>query len=117
MTDNPQPTASGQGVTPTDDPDRLRRDIQQTREELGDTVEALSDKADVKGQVSQKIDERKTALRDKVSGARQRASEATPEDAKRAAVNVRHQAESRPLPAIAGALVVGFLLGRTLSKR
>ena len=116
MTDNPQ-SATGRRTTPSDDPDQLRRDIQETRQELGDTVEALSDKADVKSQISQKVDQQKAAIREKVSGAGKRASETTPEDAKRAALRVRQQAESRPLPAIAGALFVGFLLGRTLSRR
>jgi uncharacterized protein YoxC len=39
------------------DPEELREDIQQTREELGATVEALAEKADVKTQAQQKVDE------------------------------------------------------------
>ena len=38
-------------------PEELRREIEQTRRELGDTVEALSHKADVKEQARQKKDE------------------------------------------------------------
>ena len=38
-------------------PEEIRREIEQTRRELGDTVEALSHKADVKEQARQKKDE------------------------------------------------------------
>jgi ElaB/YqjD/DUF883 family membrane-anchored ribosome-binding protein len=90
----------------TEDPAQLREEIEQTREELGDTVEALSDKADVKGQV-----------KEKVAGARERVSDATPDDAKQAALHIKGQAEERPVPAIAAALVVGALLGWLIGRR
>lgn len=106
------------------DPEELRREIEQTRSELGDTVEALAQKADVKAQVSEKVDDRKAALRErqeelkaKVGGARERASDATPEDVKRAASQVAHTAEERPFPAIGVALAVGFVLGWLLRRR
>jgi uncharacterized protein DUF3618 len=38
-------------------PEELRREIERTRRELGDTVDALSHKADVKQQARQKKDE------------------------------------------------------------
>jgi ElaB/YqjD/DUF883 family membrane-anchored ribosome-binding protein len=102
----------------------LRHDIEQTRSELGDTVEALAQKADVKTQVAEKVDERKAALRErqeqlksKVSDARERVSGATPDDAKRAASQVAHTAEERPFPAIGVALGVGLLLGWLLGRR
>jgi hypothetical protein len=38
-------------------PEELRRDIERTRRELGDTVDALSRKADVKQQARQKKEE------------------------------------------------------------
>ena len=38
-------------------PEELRSEIEQTRRELGDTVEALSHKADVKAQARRKKDE------------------------------------------------------------
>jgi hypothetical protein len=38
-------------------PEELRREIERTRRELGDTVDALSHKADVKEQARQKKDE------------------------------------------------------------
>ena len=116
MTDNVE-RGRGAAAASTDDPEQLREEIGQTREELGDTVEALSDKADVKGQISRKVDERKAAVRDKLAGARERASAATPDDAKRAAGEVAHRAEERPLPAIAVALGAGLLIGWMFGRR
>jgi hypothetical protein len=84
------------------DPDELRREIEQTRAELGATVEALSHKADVKGQVREKRDEVKDRLRG-----------ATPQQAQQAAGQAAQKAKQRPLPLAAlGALVAGFVLGR-----
>jgi ElaB/YqjD/DUF883 family membrane-anchored ribosome-binding protein len=42
---------------PQQTPEELRREIERTRRELGDTVDALSQKADVKQQARQKKDE------------------------------------------------------------
>jgi ElaB/YqjD/DUF883 family membrane-anchored ribosome-binding protein len=106
------------------DPEELRRDVEQTRSELGETVEALAQKADVKAQVSEKADEGKAALRERqerlkatVGEARNRVSNATPDDAKRAATQVARTAAERPVPAIGVALAVGFMLGRLLRRR
>jgi Tfp pilus assembly protein FimV len=41
-------------VTQQQTPEEIRREIERTRSELGDTVEALSQKADVKEQARQK---------------------------------------------------------------
>jgi Protein of unknown function (DUF3618) len=50
-------------VTEQKTPEELRRDIEQTRRELGDTVDALSQKADVKEQARIKT----TELQERVS--------------------------------------------------
>jgi len=51
-------------TTPTE-PEELRRDIAQTRAELGATVEALAHKADVKARAHEAADE----VRERVHGA------------------------------------------------
>ena len=38
----------------TPEPEEIRQEIVEAREELGDTVEALAEKADVKGRAKQK---------------------------------------------------------------
>jgi hypothetical protein len=73
-------------------PDEIRSDIEQTRAELGDTVEALGAKSDVKGRAKAKVEE--------VSG-------------QGAAARVREN----PAPlAIGAALVVGFLIDRRRAR-
>jgi S-adenosylmethionine synthetase len=49
----------------TDEREVLQEEIAQTREELGETVEALVNKADVKAQVHEKVEESKEELRTK----------------------------------------------------
>ena len=70
-------------------PEDLRREIERTRRELGDTVEALSQKADVKQQARQKKEQ------------------------------VQQQvADNRfPLAAVAGAVVALFVLVRLIRRR
>jgi ElaB/YqjD/DUF883 family membrane-anchored ribosome-binding protein len=99
------------------DPAAVRRDIEETREQLGDTVEALSEKADVKAQAKAKVEERKRALREKqhqakqkVSELRARASDSTSDDVKSAAARATATAQDHPGPAIAIAFAVGFVL-------
>lgn len=45
------------------DPEQLREDIEATRQELGDTVEALAAKADVKAQVQRRVESTKESAR------------------------------------------------------
>ena len=44
------------------EPDQLREEIAETRQELGDTVEALAAKTGVKARAKQKVEEGKTAV-------------------------------------------------------
>ncbi len=84
------------------EPDELRREIEETRAELGATVEALSHKADVRAQAHEKVDE----VKGKIRGA-------TPQGAQQAAGQAAQKARQRPLPlAVGAALVAGFALGR-----
>jgi hypothetical protein len=76
--------------TPTQQtPEELRREIERTRRELGDTVDALSHKADVKEQARLKKEE------------------------------VRQQVSENPVPliAVAGAFVALLLLLRLVRSR
>ncbi|HTX09077.1 MAG TPA: DUF3618 domain-containing protein [Solirubrobacteraceae bacterium] len=50
-------------MTTAKDPEQIQREIEQTRRELGDTVEALAAKADVKAQAQRRIESTKTSVR------------------------------------------------------
>jgi uncharacterized protein DUF3618 len=50
-------------MTTAKDPDQIQREIEQTRSELGDTVEALAAKADVKAQAHRRIENTKAWVR------------------------------------------------------
>ena len=70
----------------TGDPIEIRQDIEATREELGETVEALAAKTDVGAQARTKLDQARSAAR------------------------------RNPKPLIAGAVIVGFFVQRRLRR-
>jgi ElaB/YqjD/DUF883 family membrane-anchored ribosome-binding protein len=115
-------TSVGTGAAPAgpppDDPQQLRSEIEETRQELGDTVAALAEKTDVKARARDKVAEVRetvTAKRTELVG---RARESSPDGASSAATQVREKAQENPLPfAAAAAFVGGFLAGRITSRR
>lgn len=54
--------------------EELREQIEHTRAELGDTVQALSDKTDVKARVHDKVEDTKQQVHQKVETGKARAS-------------------------------------------
>lgn len=79
-------------------PEQIQADIDRTRRDLGDTVEALAEKSDVKQRAHDRMDEVKDELRAK-----------TPDSAQGVLASMR----AHPLPlAGAGALALAFWLGR-----
>jgi cobalamin biosynthesis Mg chelatase CobN len=71
--DQPADADAGDSDKPSvpDDPEQLKQDIEQTREQLGETVEALVAKADVKAQAKEKVGQ----LTDRVKGSTAQAKE------------------------------------------
>jgi uncharacterized protein DUF3618 len=99
-------------------PEEIRADIAGTREEVGDTVEALAAKSDVKTQARERVEEVKANVRAKAEDVRQRARSATPESAQQGGARVVSTVRSNPAPfALAGAVVVAFLIGRRTGRR
>jgi ElaB/YqjD/DUF883 family membrane-anchored ribosome-binding protein len=88
------------------DPDLIRRDIEETRERMGDTVDALGYKADVKSRAKESVSEKVDTLRSKVGGATPGAG-----DVKQGARQAAGVAQENPLGLAVGALAVGFLAG------
>ncbi len=84
------------------DPSQIRQEIEQTRGEMGDTVEALGYKADVPGRA-----------RDKVQSVTSKITGATPDsgDMKQGARQAAGTAKENPLGLAIGAVAVGFLAG------
>ena len=84
------------------DPSQIRQDIEQTRGQMGDTVEALGYKADVPGRARDRVQ----SFKDKVSGS-------TPDsgDVKHGARQAAGMAQENPLGLAIGAAAVGFVAG------
>jgi hypothetical protein len=102
---------------PQKSPEELRREIEGTRTELGDTVEALAHKTDVKAQARERVDSIKHTAQKKREEFVSKARSATPDSAAGGAKQVTATAQRNPLPfAIAGALLAGFAIGRITSR-
>jgi gas vesicle protein len=89
-------------------PDHIREDIEDTRARMGETVEAIGYKADVKSRVKESVSEKKDAVVSRVTGA-------VPdgEQVKRGARKVGVSKQNPLGLAVAGA-AVGFVLGTLL---
>jgi ElaB/YqjD/DUF883 family membrane-anchored ribosome-binding protein len=99
-------------------PEEIREDIEDTREELGDTAAALAQKADVKEQAKAKAADAKQKLTERAESLKQAAAEKTPDSAGTAVGQARGYAKENPGVLGAGAaFLVGFLLGRRRSRR
>jgi len=123
-----EPSPGGTEVSTPQDPEALREQIASTREELGDTVEALAHKADVKAQAREQVEQTKAQVSEKVDQTREavgakaddllgRAREVSPETARSAASTAAQKSRENPLPVAAlGAFAIGFIAGRISSR-
>jgi ElaB/YqjD/DUF883 family membrane-anchored ribosome-binding protein len=95
------------------EPEAIRADIEQTRAEMGDTVEALGYKADVKTRAKDKMSQTKDRITGKVSDATANVTGTVTDKApdtqqvKRAA----GMAQENPLGLAIGGVAVGFIVG------
>jgi Protein of unknown function (DUF3618) len=100
------------------DPEQLRRQIEQTRLALGDTVARLAQKADVKAQAREKVDGLKATVTRKRHDVATTVESKTPDSARSGASQVVASARAHPKPlATAAALAAGFALGRLIARR
>jgi hypothetical protein len=113
------------------DPRVIEREIEQTREHMGETVQALANKADVPGRMRRYVGEKREAVvnkvteaRDVVYGSTEVVSE-TGHDLEERAMEVGHEAgrqarhaagiaRENPVGLAVGAAAVGFLAGTLL---
>jgi ElaB/YqjD/DUF883 family membrane-anchored ribosome-binding protein len=105
-------------------PEEIREEIEETREELGDTVAAVAEKTDVKKQAQAKVEDVKAQAQEKAEEAKQKAQElgekakaAAPESPAEGVQQAQTLAKQNPQPlAIAGAAVGLLLLWRLLRR-
>src|SRR5215213_2222138 len=106
-----------------EDPDRIRREIEQTRAEMGETVDALGYKTDVKARAKDSIHDKKESVmgvahsaKDRLVGAGQTVGDKTPDtdQVKHQARRAKSVAQENPLGLAVGSLAVGFLAGMLL---
>jgi hypothetical protein len=97
----------------------LKQEIERTREQLGETVEALAAKADVKAQarakaahVTGRLRSRTAQARQQAAGAAKRLSTVTPDPVRRVAVKTAATGRDRRVQLVtaAGAVVLVWLL-------
>ena len=117
------------------DPSEIRQDIEQTRAQMGETVDALSYKTDVKSRAKESLQDKKESAKESVVGATRtvkeklvgatdsvsgtagsataRVGDATPdkEQVKRQARRAKGLAQENPIGLAIGSIAVGFLGG------
>jgi ElaB/YqjD/DUF883 family membrane-anchored ribosome-binding protein len=96
-----------------EDPRAIRQEIEDTRERMGDTVDALAYKADVKTRVKESVSDKVDNLKSKVTGAKDSAADATPSggDLRHHAKRTVGIAQENPLGLAIGATAIGFIAG------
>jgi hypothetical protein len=101
-----------------EDPGIIRAEIEQTRQRVGDEVDALSYKTDVPARTQDYIDDKKEAVKSKLTGAKDTATGPLPDRRalKRGATHVRGTAESNPLGLALGGVAIGFVVGTLLPQ-
>lgn len=129
-------TGNDQGGDATRPPEEIEREIEQTREDLAETVAAVADKADVKKQAKRKVAGAKQRAKAKAADVKESlpggaekepapqgpapasAGSAEPPVPQRYAEQARAYADENPERAAAiGALLAGIAIGWLLGRR
>lgn len=96
-----------------EDPAAIREQIEETRERMGDTVDALGYKADVPTRAKASVTGKVQGVKAKITGAGSQISEQTPDaqNIKQAGKQAVGVVQENPLGLAIGAAAVGFLAG------
>ena len=99
-----------------EEPGRIREEIEETRERMGDTVDALADKANVGKRMKESVADKRDRLKQQLQGTASRVSDATPDggDVREGAQRAVGIAEENPLGLAVGGLAAGFLIGMVI---
>jgi hypothetical protein len=99
-----------------EDPSAIREEIDQTRARMGDTVDAIGYKTDVKSRAKESVTDKITGVRKRITGAKDTVGDSTPSsgDVKRGARQAVGVAQENPIglgvAALAGGLLIGMLM-------
>jgi hypothetical protein len=108
MTDKPR---TGAEPSETRSPAQIRADVEQTREQLGDTIEALAAKTDIKAQAKSRIAAAKDTAQTKRDDYTAKARQAAPDSATAGASQLAATVKGKPLPfAVAAAFMIGLAI-------
>jgi gas vesicle protein len=88
------------------EPHEIREQIEHTRTEMGDTVEALGYKADVKTRAKDNITDKRDRLKERITGSTPDSDEV--KDGAKRAVGI---AQENPLGLAIGSIAAGFVAG------
>jgi gas vesicle protein len=96
-----------------EDPAAIREQIEETRERMGETVDALGYKADVPSRAKASISGKVQDVKARITGAGSQVSDVTPgaEDVKQVGRRAVGVAQENPLGLAIGAVATGFLAG------
>jgi gas vesicle protein len=96
-----------------EEPDRIRAEIEQTRAEMTDTVDALGYKADVKTRAKENLQDTKESAKESIVGVKDKVVGGTPDsgEVKYKARQAASVAQENPLGLAIGSVAVGFLAG------
>jgi gas vesicle protein len=88
------------------DPSEIREQIEHTRADMGETVEALGYKADVKTRTKDNIADKRERLKERITG-----TTPDPDEVKQGAKRAVGVAQENPIGLAIGSLAVGFVAG------
>jgi|tagenome__1003787_1003787.scaffolds.fasta_scaffold20703081_3 hypothetical protein len=108
-------------------PEQIRREIEDTRQDLGDTAAALAAKTDVKARAKEKVEGIKQTVSEKKESFTSSSSSADPtgggsqgsplDQVKAKAPEFKAKAQENPIPTAAiAAFIGGFIFGRLTSR-
>jgi ElaB/YqjD/DUF883 family membrane-anchored ribosome-binding protein len=95
---------------------QIRTEIEETRSQMGETVDALAHKADVPGRLKESISDKKDRLQEQMRGTAGKIGDATPDsdEVKQKAGQAAGVAQRNPIGLAIGGVAVGFLAGMAL---
>jgi gas vesicle protein len=96
-----------------EEPQMIRSEIEQTRERMGDTMDAIGYKTDVKSRTKENIQGKVGTAKEKLGLGSSKAGNATPDaqEIRHKARRGAHVAQENPLGLAVGGVAVGFLAG------